>query len=1071
MRALAGSLAALVLVGATAPGRAQLSDLEGGNTTVTSLQGSVPITNSGNSPTCCDATLTNVGPSSTYAGVISDGLFTTGLTQDSTVGGTLTLTGANTYSGPTRVQAGTLMGGAANAFSANSPTTVISGGTLDLGGFNQTVTSLAGGGTVTNSGPGSPILTNQGASSFFTGVINGTVGLIQNSPGNTLILSGNITYSGETTVAAGTLEASIDFTFSASSPTTVKAGGTLDLGAQPQQIDNLNLAGGKIQNGPLTSLHGIISGGGTVDGIGGTTGLVANSGLTTLNTTTGSNTYTGATTVFASLVGSATNAFSASSPTTVKAGGALDLGGLHQTIDSVTLAGGVIQNGMLTSSGGITSNGGVVDGIGGTTGLAANSSVTTLKTTTGGSTYTGATAINGGTLLGGATDAFSAASPTLVNAGGVLDLGGFKQSINTVNLAGGVIQNGVLFNATGITSTGGTLNQMTVSTSGTNGSALHVTGSGAHVNLLGTNSFTTQGAGAFGLYADLGASILAAGTLHLISTNPATAAIELRGNGASIQATGGGTIAAAGDAIEFLGGTSQTATFDNFNIGTTSGNIVFADPSTATITFNNSTVNAGLGYLLNATGGSTVNFDASASTLTGAMATDAVSTSNVSLTNGTVWNLTGPSNVSSLAVTNSVIVFAPPSTGGGFKTLTVGNYVGSGANITLNTSLGGSSSPTDQIVVNGGTATGLTYLTIRNAGGLGAQTTGSGIPVVVTTNGGTTAPNAFALANPSLVVGDYRYSLVDPGGDWYLVSQPTPTQQQVQSSLAAVTKAQLGQIVNNGLLSSILLGATQQVSCSNCASGFGALGSFALGTQGRISLSDRLTAIGGFSYNQWNSSGISVYDAPTLAGALLYDFDNFGSSRPFIEAGGSLTPYESVHGSRPYPDGPTMATGSWTSLDRNLSLFARAGWLARLTPIDEVAAYADLGRTWLDTGGYTEATTALNPYPASVSSGLQALNVVRLGGQYTHLFGDNIEVNVSGAVARGFGAGTGSVANVTDFGPIGPTGLPTSTWFEYGARIGYRVSDRLVVDAFVLGAVGGEVPATAHGGIALRVAF
>ena len=675
--------------------------------------------------------------------------------------GTLTLTGANTYTGTTRVQAGTLMGDAANVFSANSPTTVISGGTLDLGGFNQTVTSLAGGGTVTNSGPGSAILTNQGASSFFTGDINGPVGLIQNSPGNTLTLSGNNTYSGETIVAAGTLNASTDFTFSARSPTTVNAGGTLDLGAQPQQIDNLNLAGGEIQDGPLTSLHGIISDGGKVDGIGGTTGLVANSGLTTLNTTTGSNTYTGATMVFASLTGSATNAFSASSPTTVNSGGTLDLGGLHQTIDSVTLAGGVIRNGMLTSSGGITSNGGVVDGIGGTTGLTVNSGVTTLKTTTGGNTYSGTTTLNRATLMGGVADAFSAASPTLINAGGALDLGGFKQSIHTVNLAGGVIQNGVLFNANGITSTGGTLNQMTVSTSGTNGSALYVTGSGAHVNLLGTNSFTTQGAGAFGLYADLGASISTTGTLNVTSTNPAAAAIELQGNGASIQATGGGIIAAAGNAIEFIGGTSQTATFDNFNIGTTSGNIVFADPSIATITFNNSTVNAGTGYLLDATGGSVITFNASASTLTGAMATDPTSTSNVNLTNGTVWNLTGPSNVSSLAVTNSAIVFAPPGPGG-FKTLTVGNYVGSGANITLNTALGGSSSPTDQIVVNGGTATGLTYLTIRNAGGLGAQTTGSGIPVVVTTNGGTTAPNAFALANPSLVVGEYRYSLDRP---------------------------------------------------------------------------------------------------------------------------------------------------------------------------------------------------------------------------------------------------------------------------------------------------------------------
>ena len=79
----------------------------------------------------------------------------------------------------------------------------------------------------------------------------------------------------------------------------------------------------------------------------------------------------------------------------------------------------------------------------------------------------------------------------------------------------------------------------------------------------------------------------------------------------------------------------------------------------ATITFNNSTVDAGTGYLLDATGGSVITFNASASTLTGAMAADAVSTSNVNLANGTVWNLTSPSNVTKLAVTNSIIASRP----------------------------------------------------------------------------------------------------------------------------------------------------------------------------------------------------------------------------------------------------------------------------------------------------------------------------------------------------------------------------------------------------------------------------
>jgi autotransporter-associated beta strand protein len=1215
---LAGSFFGSMQAGVTVGSSAVAATLDLGaavNAEVFNLSGNA---NGVITDTAGPTTLTTVNnlTSSTYAGVIKDGAGAISLNVINFPGLALTLSnsGGNTYSGTTTIESGaTLLGGATNAFSAASATTVLAGGTLDLGGFNQTVSSLSGSGTVTNSGVNSAILTNQGASSTFSGVIQdgaSLTGLTQNSAGNTLTLTGTNTYTGETTIAAGTLALGtngvtagsiasssgvidngtfdISGTFVSSlnigaTITTLSGSGVVNLGPQTLTITNgsttfggviadgginpgsgsLKLSGGALTlTGNNTYTGGTTITGGTLQlGAGGTTGSIVgnvtnNSALVFDRSDTitfggavsgtgsvtqqgsgvlilsGDDTYSGPTTVQAgTLMGGATNAFSAASSTTVNPGGTLDLGGLGltQTINTVNLAGGVVRNGALTSLNGITSTGGTVDGIGGTTGLTVNSGVTTLSTTTGANTYGGATTINGGTLMGGATNAFSAASSTTVNPGGTLDLGGLglTQTINSVTLAGGVVRNGALTSVNGITSTGGTLNGVTVSTSGTDGHALRVGGSGSQVNLVGANTFTTQGAGAIGLYAKLGVisatgatnittsgslaygvnadgaggqiklgsanvatagsgafglfasdasasgvagSISATGALNVTTTNPAAAAIGLQGNGASILATGGGMIASAGDAIEFLGGTNQTATFDSFNISTPAGDIVFADPSIATITFNNSTVDAGTGHLLDATGGSVITFNASASTLTGAMATDAVSKSNVNLTNGTVWNLTGPSNVRSLAVTNSAIVFAPPGAGGSFKTLTVNNYVGSGANIVLNTALGGSSSPTDRIVVSGGSVTGNTLLTIRNAGGVGAQTTGAGIPIVTTTSGGTTASDAFALANTPVVNG-HRYTLDDSGGDWYLVSSPTTTQAQVQSSLNAVSKAQLGQIVNNTLLSSILLGATQQVSCSNCASGFGALGSFALGTQGRVGLSDRLTAIGGFSYNQWSSSGISVYDAPTFAGSLLYDFDNFGSSRPFVEAGGSLTPYESIHGSRVYPNGLTMATGNWTSLDRNLSLFARAGWVARLTPIDEAAAYADLGRNWLQTGGYTEATTATNPFPASAASALQGLNTVRLGAQYTHLFADNIEVNVSGAVAHGFGAGGGFVVNVTDFGPIGPTALPTTTWFEYGARVGYRLSDSLVVDAFVLGAVGDEVGSTVHGGMALRVAF
>jgi hypothetical protein len=247
--------------------------------------------------------------------------------------------------------------------------------------------------------------------------------------------------------------------------------------------------------------------------------------------------------------------------------------------------------------------------------------------------------------------------------------------------------------------------------------------------------------------------------------------------------------------ISFSNGTNQTAIFDNFTLNAPSGDLISADPSTSTVVFNTATADAGTNPLLDAAGAGTVaTLTANASTLTGSIQTGAGSTSNLNLLNGSTWNLTAPSNVSNLAVTNSVVVFAPPGAGGGFKTLTVGNYVGSGATIVMNAALGGSTSAADLIVVNGGSATGTTVLSIKNVGAGGGQTSGNGIPLVVARNGGTIAPDAFALAN-SPVVGGFRYTLNETNGDWFLVSAPAPTQGQVQSSVTTVAKAQQAQAV------------------------------------------------------------------------------------------------------------------------------------------------------------------------------------------------------------------------------------------------------------------------------------
>ena len=110
---------------------------------------------------------------------------------EKTGSGTLRLSGANSYSGPTTVSAGTLQAGAAQAFSRNSAHSVATGATLDTGGFNQSMAALTNSGTVSLLGntPGST-LTVHGAYVGNDGALRlGTV-LNAAGPSDRLVLDG-----------------------------------------------------------------------------------------------------------------------------------------------------------------------------------------------------------------------------------------------------------------------------------------------------------------------------------------------------------------------------------------------------------------------------------------------------------------------------------------------------------------------------------------------------------------------------------------------------------------------------------------------------------------------------------------------------------------------------------------------------------------------------------------------------------------------------------------------------------------------------------------------------------------
>ena len=147
------------------------------------------------------------GNNATWAGAVAGA---GGLTK--TGAGMLTLSGAGTYLGPTFVNAGTLQAGIVNAFAPGSAYTVAPGAVLDLNSFNQTIGSLAGGGSVTL-GSATVSTGNDNTSTNFSGDISGVGGGLTKIGTGTFTLSGISTYSGTTNVAGGTLVVMVDYEF------------------------------------------------------------------------------------------------------------------------------------------------------------------------------------------------------------------------------------------------------------------------------------------------------------------------------------------------------------------------------------------------------------------------------------------------------------------------------------------------------------------------------------------------------------------------------------------------------------------------------------------------------------------------------------------------------------------------------------------------------------------------------------------------------------------------------------------------------------------------------------------
>ena len=202
-------------------------------------------------------------------------------------GGLLVLAQANTYAGNTVISNGTVQLGVANAIPGGAGKGDITvGGTLDLNANSAVLNGLSGGGTVDTVAGGTPTLTlgSSGSSATFNGIIQNTAGtltLTKNGSG-TLTLGGNNTYSGATTVNAGTLKlANANALGSTAGGTTVATNATLDLNGQAIAGEVLTLqSGATLQNSSGTAASTT----GNINAAGGATYAITGTGNIVLNT-------------------------------------------------------------------------------------------------------------------------------------------------------------------------------------------------------------------------------------------------------------------------------------------------------------------------------------------------------------------------------------------------------------------------------------------------------------------------------------------------------------------------------------------------------------------------------------------------------------------------------------------------------------------------------------------------------------------------------------------------------------------------------------------------------------------
>lgn len=382
--------------------------------------------------------------------------------------------------------------------------------------------------------------------------------------------------------------------------------------------------------------------------------------------------------------------------------------------------------------------------------------------------------------------------------------------------------------------------------------------------------------------------------------------------------------------------------------------------------------------------------------------------------------------------------------------------------------LGGSASSANSVSGDGSVVVGYSYTTgeaaihaFRWTSATGMQDLNALMANAGVNMAGVVLVEARAVsANGQFIVG-YGYYNNNPSTRSFLVRYDAgigglTTDQSVQSSIDDLSGSRLGQMAQQHGLAAPLLDVDQPLGGKCGVRAFVSSGTASAGGSMCLDFGGGFALIGGLAFAKDSYDRADLDHAVMGAIAARYIHSGTGRWRPFVEAGGWLAPNAALTFVRDYDNGAGTATGSGSTNAHISYLFTRAGMLLAAGQSDQVAISAEYGRQRMDIDGYGEQMSASNPFEAQVDAGSDRIDLAKLRLQWSHTFGPRVEGTLWVAGVHGFNRSSSIVATVQGAGSLVPTELADTSWCEYGARVGYHLSERVTLDVFANGVSGGD---------------